>query len=191
MIELVGERTALVIKLAAPIGQFLQADHLRLIGIQQALIGTGQAIEPRRDPLLRLTLVSRMPIRFAGKLVKLSDQPLGGAQEIANVLPHHSVQIRAFDVGARTGTWARGFHAVFAGTAIIVTRDVPRRRPGDAVHGKTACATREQAAQQVVVFFVVAEGQGGIPRELLLTAIPSLLVNDGRDGNRNPLFLWP
>lgn len=181
----------LVGELSAPVGQLLQADHLRLIGIEQTLIGPDQPGKTGRYALPRSLFLNRAPIGSAGELLELGDQLVGVAQEIADVLPYGPLQRFAVDAGARTGLRAGGFHAVLAGAAVGVALGMAGRRPGDAVHGETTGAARQQAAQQVIVLLVVAERQDGVTGELCLSAVPSLLIDDGRYRDRDPLLLGP
>src|SRR5512135_1052055 len=181
--------TTLVGELAAPVGQLLQADHFRLIGIEQTLIGPDEPGKAGRYALPRSLFLNRALIGSAGKLLELGDQLVGVAQEIADVLPYRPLQRLAVDAGARTGVRAGGFHAVLAGAAVGGALGMARRWPGDAVHGEATGAARQQAAQQVIVLLVVAERQDGVAGELCLSAIPGLLINNGRYRNRDPLLL--
>src|SRR5512135_2546701 len=57
---------------------------------------------------------------------------------------------------------------------------------GDAVHGEAAGPAGQQAAEQVVVAGVVAEGQGRVPGTLFTRTLISSSVDDGRDRDSDP-----
>ena len=58
----------------------------------------------------------------------------------------------------------------------------------DAEHGEAARPAGEQAAQQVVVAGVVAERQCRVPPQLLQRLLMGLFVDEGGDGDADPLL---
>ncbi|HET6519921.1 MAG TPA: IS256 family transposase, partial [Geminicoccaceae bacterium] len=50
LVQLPAQGAALVGQLPPPLGQLLQADHLRLVGVEQPAVGARQALETRAEP---------------------------------------------------------------------------------------------------------------------------------------------
>jgi hypothetical protein len=118
LVQLPAQGAALVGQLPPPLGQLLQADHLRLVGVEQPVVGARQALEARAKPLLGRQLAGRGPVGIAGELLELGEQPFGVAEEAADMVPH----------GARSrssaGTGARG-HGV---DRAVATQSLPAQR---------------------------------------------------------------
>src|SRR5688500_3562109 len=103
--------------------------------------------------------------------------------------PYRALQSLAIDQRAATGGFPPPQHGVLSG-ALIAVALAPGSRPCSAEHGQTAGAAGQQTAQEIIVLLVVAERQGGIAGQLDLCMIPGFLVDQGRHGNSDPLFLW-
>ncbi|MCW2242545.1 hypothetical protein M2351_007201 [Azospirillum canadense] len=159
MLLLVFQRAPLVGDLLAPLGQLLQADHRRLIGIKQALVGAGKPAKAPGDPLLGPLLLGCMVVGLVSKLLELGHQLIGRFEQAADMLPDRAFEIVGVHAGARTGLCTGGFQPVLAGAPVVAA---PAGADG-AEHGEAAGATRQQAAQKVSVLGVVAERQDRVP----------------------------
>src|SRR5205807_3121369 len=72
----------------------------------------------------------------------------------------------------------------------VVTMHTPPADPagGDAEHGQAASPAGEQAAEQVVVAGVIAEGEARVAGQLIDRMLMSRLIDDGRHRDRDPLL---
>ena len=70
------EACALLGQRASSFGEFLKADRLGLIGIDQPPIGVGEPVEPRLDLLGRVRVL-RFPVGTGGNAFELRQQLLG------------------------------------------------------------------------------------------------------------------
>jgi hypothetical protein len=74
--ELPVERLALLGQPAAALGQLVQADHLGLIGVEQALVGSRQALEAGAQFMLGCRLAGSLLIGRHGEVLELGEQSL-------------------------------------------------------------------------------------------------------------------
>ncbi len=174
--------------LTAPL-EFVEVDHLGLVGIDQPLF---LAIEPAQQGLALLARrigagIER--IGLPGPFLELRRQRGRVVEQPLDMIPDGRVEL--LDPGARlgTGTVAVPCQRVFTMT-YIVAMPAPPAGPaaGDAAHGEAARPAGEQAAEQVVVASVVAERQGRVPGELLARGLISHGVDDGRHRDGDPFL---
>lgn len=144
-------------KLLPAIGEFLQADHLSLVGVEQAPVRSLQPVLTGQNVGFGLGLLGGAPVSIAGNLLELGDEAFRVFQQGPDVIPHRFVKIGAVDAGTRTALNAGGLYAILSGTTVVMTLDVPGQAAGDAMHGEAAGAAGQQAAQEVIVLLVVAK----------------------------------
>src|SRR5919108_871295 len=100
--------------------------------------------------------------------------------------PHRRLDILGPHLRAGADLRAGTEEAVLA-PADIVAPPLPRLLV-DAEHSQPADTAGEQAAEQVVMARVVAEGELRVARELILGTLVGLLVNERRDGDGDPFL---
>ena len=169
--------------------QLLQADDRRLVRVDQSF---GLAIQ---SPELGLELVSldlliRVPaLSLPGHVSELGEQGFRVAEQLLDMAPDGLLQAIRRRHLLRTAPLAGAARTVLA-VAPVVARDGPARRGcgSDAEHPEAAGLARQEAAQQVGVPRVIAKRQGGIPFQLLLGSAISLLVDESRHGDADPLL---
>src|SRR4051794_9653567 len=170
-------------------GELLEADHLGLVGLQEAAVGTVEAVQSRPQPTPRELLAEIRRRALGQEPFELRPQLHGIAEQTRDVVPDHPFQDVRLD--ARLGALA--LTARGEGTrarAAVVAPAAPTLVPGKvaAVDAQPAGAALQQAAQQVVVPLAVAEGRGRIAGQPVLDAVPGLLIDQGRhrDGSTAP-----
>ena len=176
----------------ALLGQLVQADHLGLIGVEQALVGPGQALDTGAQFVLGCCPAGRLLIGRQGEILELGEQALRIAKQAAHMFPDRPVERLAVHLGARARRLASRQRAVFAATPIAAPP--PARGiegADDAIHGQAAAAASQQAAQQMIVPRVVAEREGRIAFQLGLSPLPEILVDQRRHRNGDPLLARP
>src|SRR4051794_35032952 len=173
-------------------GELLQADHLGLVGLQEAAVGTVEAVQSRPQPTPRELLAEIRRRALGQEPFELRPQLHGIAEQTRDVVPDHPFQDARLD--ARLGALA--LTARGEGTrarAAVVAPAAPTLVPGKvaAVDAQPAGAALQQAAQQVVVPLAVAEGRGRIAGQPVLDAVPGLLIDQGRHRDGDPLLRRP
>jgi hypothetical protein len=136
------EACALLGQRAPSFGEFLKADRLGLIGIDQPPIGAG---EPRLDLLLGCVRVLGFPVGTGGNTLKLRQQLLGVGKQRADMRPHGGLQLVAVDLRARASGLACGHHTVLAGAAIGVPDAAGGRDASDPMHGQAPQVSRHRS----------------------------------------------
>jgi hypothetical protein len=139
------EACALLGQRAPSFGEFLKADRLGLIGIDQPPIGAGEPVEPRLDLLLGRVRVLRFPVGTGGNTLKLRQQLLGVGKQRADMRPHGGLQLVAVDLRARASGLACGHHTVLAGAAIGVPDAAGGRDASDPMHGQAPQVSRHRS----------------------------------------------
>jgi len=110
------------------------------------------------------------------------------AEKRLDLSPHQLVEIGSVHLRRRAAFWSSSRDVVDAPPAVVV--GVTSVRVGD--HGCSANPAADQATQQVlVVALEIPAGECFVLLQLLLHAGESLLVDDGWNGNRNPLVSRP
>jgi hypothetical protein len=184
------QRTALFDDLIAPLGELREADDLGLVGIEQAPFGTSKPLQAGVDSLLGRSVLSRTAIGAGREALELGQQLGRIAEKIRDMLPDGALEFLGLDDAARASRRAGTENAILAVAAVVPALRLGCRGLVRAPeHGQATGPTGQQAAQQVVVFGVVAERQGGIAGELCLGALPGLLVDERRHRDGNPLLL--
>ena len=77
LVELIVQSAALVGYLPAALVQFLQADHLCLIGVEQTPVAPCQTIQPRPQFTFGIGPTCRGQASLLGKLAELRKQAVG------------------------------------------------------------------------------------------------------------------
>jgi len=98
LLELKVQGMTLVGQLSAAVLQFLQADHLRLVSIQQAPVAPRQPVQTGPKLALGLRSTRRSLTRFIGKRLELGKQPIRIAEKATDMVPHRSLQVISLDV---------------------------------------------------------------------------------------------
>jgi hypothetical protein len=98
LLELKIQGMTLVGQLPAAVLQFLQADHFRLVSIQQAPVAPRQPIQTGPKLALGLRSTRRSLTRFIGKRLELGKQPIRIAEKATDMVPHRSLQVISLDV---------------------------------------------------------------------------------------------
>src|SRR4051795_8913984 len=173
-------------------GEFLEADHLGLVGLQEAAVGTVEAVQSRPQPTPRELLAEIRRRALGQEPFELRPQLHGIAEQTRDVVPDHPFQ----DVRLEARLGALALTARGEGTrarAAVVAPAAPTLGPGKvaAVDAQPAGAALQQAAQQVVVPLAVAEGRGRIAGQPVLDAVPGLLIDQGRHRDGDPLLRRP
>ncbi|MGA1854974.1 hypothetical protein VH569_03205 [Azospirillum sp. 11R-A] len=132
LFQLAVERTSLRDDLSAPFGQFVQADDVGLVGIEQTPVGARQPGKACHGPLFGPLLMGGGMLGIAGELMELGHQPLWVFQQTADMLPHGPLDVR------RSGS--RGVRPAFppAGSCRAWTSR-KRYRSADTAEGSYAC----------------------------------------------------
>jgi len=158
----------------APAGQLLpallelgQVDDLRLVGVEQALLFAVQPPQPGR-PLLVLGAPVGLPfLGFPGEGLELSQERDGVVEQPLDVLPNGRVEFLDLGLPLGTGAVPVTAHAVPAVAAVVAPpRGAIGRMGSHAEHGQAARPAGQQAAEQVVMAGVVAEGQDRVAGDL-------------------------
>jgi hypothetical protein len=183
------EPTPLLGQVPAPFRQLVQADRAGLVSVQQPLVGPRDPLQPGAELLLGRLLAGGTRLGRGGDVVEPGEQLVGIGEQAGNVVPHRGLDRLGLDAAARAGRGPSRLDAVLAAAAVVA----PLRLAGDgavaaAEHGQAAAPAGEQAAQQVAVLLVVAEGESGVARKLRLGAVPGLLIDQRRHGNGDPLL---
>jgi len=98
LLELKIQGMTLVGQLPAAVLQFLQADHLRLVRIQQAPVAPRQPVQTGPKLALGLRSTRRSLTCFIGKRLELGKQPIRIAEKAPDMVPHRSLQVISLDV---------------------------------------------------------------------------------------------
>jgi hypothetical protein len=132
----------------AALRQFLQADHLRLVRIEQPPI---LALDPRQAGRQVAGGGLRREIPLLGQLRVLRElrQEGGGVTEqLDHMLPHRRLEVLGFDNAARTAVLAGAHDRVFAVALVVAALRLGGRGfVADAEHGQAADATGQQTPQ--------------------------------------------
>src|SRR4051794_13537962 len=108
------------------------------------------------------------------------------------MVPHYGLQFVGLDRALRTAVSAPTAERILPLTIIIAQRrEGGGRGTGTAKHIEPAQATAQQAAQQVGMARVVAEGELGVTGQLALRPLVSFLLNEDRHTHPNPLLARP
>jgi len=174
------------------LGQLPQLDDRGLVGVEQSLLLPPEPLQARREPPALGLLVLVALRGFLHERLELRHQPARVFQEPAQVLPDGRLQLVRPDRPPSADLPARAQDRVFAAALVVAPLRLPgRRRVVRPEHGQPAAGARQQAAQQVPVPGVVAEGERRVAGELLLRLGERRLVHDGRHRDRDPLLARP
>jgi hypothetical protein len=175
----------------ALLGEFLEADNLGLIGLQETLIGTAQPVQTDTQPLLTGGVLPGL-CGLRDKSLELCQQLGGIAEQADDMVPHRLFE--RVGVNPRPGAprLATGRQRIRSGTAVIALAcPPPGRREKASMDAQPAGAALQQAAQQVMVLLVATERQRGVAAQPGLGVIPSLLVDQCRHRDGDPLLTRP
>src|SRR3954464_3355485 len=162
------------IDLISTLLEFVEIDRLGLVGVEQSLL---LAVEPTQ---LALPLLARRAgvgverLGLPGPLLELCRQRGRVVEQPLDVVPDGRVEL--LGPGPRLGTGMRavpgeGVLAVAHVVAVLAPPAGPAR--GDAARGQAARPAGEQAAEQVFVAGVVAEGEGRVAGQLFARILMS------------------
>ena len=152
------EKQALVGEMASALRQLAQADRLGLVGVQQALVGPHDTIEPSAPLLAGGAVLHRASLRSGREAVELRHQPLRAGQQPGDVLPHGGLDLLGLDVPARASCRTGAEDAVLAMAHVVTPfRLTPSCDVSSAEHGQAAIGACHQAAKHIVMLGVVAE----------------------------------
>jgi len=98
LIELKFQGVTLVGQLPAAILQLFQADHLRLVSIQQAPVAPRQPVQTGPQLTLGIRSTRRSLTGVIGKCLKLGEQPAWIAEKAMNMVPNRSFQVLSLDL---------------------------------------------------------------------------------------------
>jgi hypothetical protein len=102
LLDLKVEGVTLISQLPAPLLQLLQADHLRLIGVEQTPVRARQPIETCPQLPLGVGSTRRGLTGLVGEFLELGEQPVGIAEQGADMVPDRPLQIVGLDLCPRT-----------------------------------------------------------------------------------------
>jgi transposase len=173
----------------APLGKLWEADHLRLVSLDQAAIGTLDALDPLLDLALRRAGRVLDSAGFGCEAFELRQQPFGVAKQAGDVVPDNLIKRVGIDACPRAFRRTRAREWILA-RAPVVAPGPPLGRAGEdaAVNPKAAVAALQQAAQQVVGLLVLPKRQLGVAHHLRLRPIPGVLIHQPRHRDGDPLF---
>src|SRR5690606_19180459 len=156
--------------------------------VEQPLLFTVEAAQQGLALLARRVRLGVERISLPGPILELRGQRGRVVEQPLDVVPDGRVELLGPGPGLRARARPVPGQGVLA-VADVVAVLTPPAGPtaGDAVHGEAAGPAGQQAAEQVVVAGVVAEGQGRVPGELLARMLMSDGVDDGRHRDGDPL----
>src|SRR3954469_16550666 len=115
------ERLTLFRQLPTSLAQLIQADGVRLIGVEQPSVGSDQPVEVRLQPLFSC-LFAMGSWRATGRQASVLRQKLLRiGKKGADMIPDRTFQPIAINLSARTGGCTGGVDEILAGTAIIAS----------------------------------------------------------------------
>jgi hypothetical protein len=183
------QAASLLGEVGTPLRQFGQADRAGLVGIEQAFVGSGGAVQASAELLIGGAVTGRPSLGCGGEPFELRQQALRIGEQARDVIPDNGLKLLRLDVAAWAGSWASGQDAVLSVAQVDPPLGLIGGCPiGATEHGEATDLAGEQATQEIIVLAVVPEREGGVARELCLRPVPSIRIDQRRHGNRNPLL---
>src|SRR4051812_5794105 len=169
--------------------ELVEFDRLGLVGVERSLL---LAVEPTQLGLplrARRACVGLERVGLPGPLLALRGQRGRVVEQPLDVVPDGRVELLGPGPWLGAGMGAVPGEGVLA-VAHVVAVLAPPAGPagGDAAHGQAARPAGEQAAEQVLVAGVVAEGEARVPGQLFARILISNRVDDGRHRDGDPLL---
>jgi hypothetical protein len=168
--------------------QFIQADHLGLVGLEQALVGPVQTVEAGTQPDAGRVL-GASSLSLGEEALELRPELRGIAEQARDMRPDRLFEWLRLDACPRAFRLAGRRERVGSGAAVVAPADPPAvSGKVAAVDAEAASAALEQAAQHVVVLFVPAERKQRVTRQRGGHPVRGPLIDQRRRRYRNPLL---
>jgi hypothetical protein len=186
------QRLATLSYLRSALFELLELYDPRLVGVHEPRLLPREAPQVSLE-LLRRSLLSATVFRGrAGEILELGKQPLGISHQVLYVLPDRFLQFTCLGrtlsalvfTGAQDGVLAVALVVTMLGSGVGGLVGHPEHRQ------PTALAA-EEAAQEIGVLLVVAEGESGVALQLGLGESAGLFVYDRWDGDGDPFLFGP
>jgi len=111
---------ALLREVLAPVGQLGQADRAGLVGVQQALVGSRDPVQPGTQLLVGSAIPGGAGLGRSGEVVELRQQSVRVGEQPGDVAPHDRLDLLGPDVAARAGGSPRAQDAVLAAALVVL-----------------------------------------------------------------------
>jgi hypothetical protein len=112
------QATTLFGQVGTSLGQLGQADCACLVGVEQAFVSPGGAVQTRTELLIGGTITGSSGLRRGSQMLELRQQALRIGEQADNMVPDGGLEFLGLDTAAGTNGWTRRQNAVFAVTQV-------------------------------------------------------------------------